>query len=66
VILLVFSIISLFVHRIKKKDEIRKICYTVPVKPMTERVGIKILFRESLFGEKGTKDYSEVHSGGSI
>jgi hypothetical protein len=54
------------VSRIKKKDEIEKICYTVPVKPMTERVGIKILFRESLSGEKGTKDYSEVHSGGSI
>ena len=39
---------------------------SVSLNEIAERVGIKILFRESLFGEKGTKDYSEVHSGGSI
>ncbi len=50
----------------KKKDEIQKICYTVSGKPMTEKVVMKCLQRESLIGEIGTDRNHEMHSGGSV
>lgn len=50
----------------KKKDETQKICYTVSGKPMTERVMMECLQRESWFGETGTDRNHEMHSGGSV